>query len=194
MDLLAQTFQIRSLRNDDSLQDLTSMLHRAFSPMGRDGIGCTCFDQSEATTRRRAALGECFVAVMDHRIVGTLTLQRADRRSDCRWYRRSNVTSLHQFAVDPAYQGEGVGKGLLAHAMDWAFENRFDELALDTPHPAQHLIRFYEAQGFRKVESVQFSGRPYQSCILSHSLVSAPEGLPAASYQASQQPLFGLLV
>lgn len=77
---------------------------------------------------------------------------------------------MHQFAVDPVYQGTGVGKCLLLHALDWARQHHFEELALDTPLPAQHLIRFYEAHGFRQVELVQFSGRPYVSSVLSHSL------------------------
>ncbi len=172
------------------------MLHRAFSPMGRSGIGCTSYNQSEEMTRQRAAVGECFVAVVDGRIVGTVTLQSSGRRSDCRWYRQPHVTSLHQFAVDPAYQGTGIGKGMLSHAMEWAREHHFEELALDTPLPAKHLIQFYEAQGFRQVELVQFSGRAYVSCVLSLALPMQhlSERRHHHPAPAAKQPLFGTMV
>ncbi len=196
MDLSTETPEIRPLRADDSLQDITSMLHRAFSPMAREGIGCASSEQSEEATRHRASLGDCFVAVVNHRVVGTLTLRWASRRSDCRWYRQANVASLHQFAVDPAFQGEGIGTLLLRHAKNWAHQNHFDELALDTPLPAQHLIRFYEAQGFHQVGLVQFAGRSYVSCVLSHSLRGAQthDYVNTTSFATNRQPLFGVLV
>ena len=187
MEPILETFGIRHLSGNDSLEDLTSMLHRAFSPLGHQGIGCTCFNQDVAVTAKRVALGECFVATRDGRIVGTLTMHLPDKQSECHWYRQADVASLHQFAVEPAYQGAGCGVSLLGFATQWAVAHGFHGLALDTPLPAIHLINFYEVQGFRKVERVRFPGKGYASCILSKTVsVSKTESKP----EPKQQKLF----
>lgn len=195
MEWVLEMFEIRRLDSKDSMEDLTSMLHRAFSPMGREGIGCTGFNQSVEVTAERVRLGECFVAERDGRIVGTLTLHRPDKHSECHWYRQADVASLHQFAVDPAYQGTGCGASLLGFAKRWATEQGFHGLALDTPIPATHLIRFYEARGFRKIERVRFVGKAYTSCILSKTIgASSSCWSQNAQQSVPRKPLFGALV
>lgn len=196
MEFALPHFHIRPLQSDDSLDDLTSLLHRAFSPMGREGISCTSFNQSVEVTQFRVHLGACFVALDSGRIAGTLTLHQPEQRSECRWYRQADVASVHQFAVDPAYQGTGCGKALLRFATSWAREHDFHELALDTPLPASHLIAFYALQGFREVEQAQFSGRAYRSCVLSKTVNrTAAEHKPSPMHHYRQpQPLFGSLV
>jgi GNAT superfamily N-acetyltransferase len=190
---LMDPIQIRPLAASDSLDELTSMLHRAFSPLGRLGLNCTGVSQSIETTAQRVRLGECLVAVCGGRLIGTLTLHRPERRSECRRYREADVASLHQFAVDPRYQGTGCGKALLLAATCWARERGFGELALDTPADAEHLIDFYRSQGFRVVDDVQLAGRSYRSGVLSKTIgvaSSARPPVPAARYA----PLFGAMV
>ena len=191
-----QAFHIRRLVPGDSLDELTSMLHRAFSPLGRQGLNCTGVNQSVEMTAQRARLGECFVAVCDGCIVGTVTLQEPQRYGECPWYRQSDVASLHQFAVDPSFQGTGCGKALLQFATRWARERHYSQLALDTPAPASHLIQFYLAQGFRIVEQVQLPGKTYRSSVLSKTIDPAPNSWMPRHYAqpARHLPLFGALV
>lgn len=164
------TISIRRLLPNDSLEDMTEMLHRAFAPMGERGLNCTCVDQSLETTRQRVALGDCFVAVSRQRIVGTITLHRTDRYSPVAWYRHPQVASLHQFAVDPGHQGDGIGLALLRAGEQWALSRRFHTLALDTPEPARHLHAYYGRQGFGVKGAVQLPGRTYQSVILGKAI------------------------
>ncbi|WP_144142793.1 GNAT family N-acetyltransferase [Paraburkholderia sp. BCC1884] len=151
----------------DSFIALTALLHRAFAPLGKSGLDCTCVDQTVATTRLRATRGDCYVAVCEGRIVGTMTLYAQDRESACESYRRDDIASLRQFAVEPAWQARGIGTLLLAFADHWAATRGYAELALDTPQPAAHLIAFYRRQGFRIVDFVRFDGKSYDSAILS---------------------------
>lgn len=191
-----QAFHIRRLVPGDSLDELTSMLHRAFSPLGRQGLNCTGVNQSVEMTAQRARLGECFVAVCDGRIVGTVTLQDPKRYGECQWYRHSDVASLHQFAVDPRVQGTGCGKALLRVATRWASERHYHELALNTPAPASHLMQFYVGQGFRIVEQVQLPGKTYRSSVLSKTIDSDPNSRMPRHYAqpARHLPLFGAMV
>ena len=136
------------------------------------------------------------MAVCDGRIVGTVTLQEPERYGECPWYRQSDVASLHQFAVDPSFQGTGCGKALLQFATRWARERHYSQLALDTPAPASDLIQFYLAQGFRIVEQVKLPGKTYRSSVLNKTIDSAPNSRMPRHYAqpARHLPLFGAMV
>ncbi|SMG28174.1 GNAT family N-acetyltransferase [Paraburkholderia susongensis] len=151
----------------ESFVALTAMLHRAFASLGAQGLNCTCVDQTVETTRQRAMRGDCYVAVCEGRIVGTMTLYASDREASCELYRHDDVASLRQFAVEPAWQARGIGSLLIAFAEHWAATRGYAELALDTPQPATHLIAFYRGQGFRIVDFTRFEGKRYDSAILS---------------------------
>jgi GNAT superfamily N-acetyltransferase len=165
---------LRRLRPEDSIDELTALLHRSFARLGADGLCCRGVYQSAMVTRHRIALGDCLVAVVDSRIVGTVTLQAPSPHAAIDWYRHSSVASLHQFAVDPTHQGIGIGRALLRAAERWAFVERCATLALDTPEPAQRLRAYYGRQGFSLLSTVQVEGRGYRSAVLSKAVRLAP--------------------
>jgi GNAT superfamily N-acetyltransferase len=157
----------------DSYEDMTQLLHRAFTRLGRMGLNCTCVDQPASITLERAFSGDCFVALCNDKLVGTITLYGHDPQSPCPYYHRGDVATIRQFGIEPMWQSRGIGKMLLALAEHWAAERGYAELALDTPIPAAHLIGFYRRQGFRIVDVFRFEGKRYESAILS----KAPEAL-----------------
>ncbi|CAN0621068.1 N-acetyltransferase [Burkholderia multivorans] len=150
----------------DGYRPLTGMLRRAFAHLGAMGLNCTCVDQTEEVTRRRVEAGECFVAVSNARVIGTITLYATDAASACSLYRHAGVASVRQVAVDPDWQGCGIGAMLLNFAEQWAATRGYTLLALDTPQPATHLLAFYRALGFEVVDVVRFAGKRYDSAIL----------------------------
>lgn len=135
--------------------------------LGAMGLNCTYVDQTVETTRSRATRGDCYVAVCEGRLVGTMTLYAPGRESPCELYLRDDIASVRQFGVEPALQARGIGTLLLAFADHWAATRGYAELSLDTPQPAAHLIAFYRRQGFRIVDFVRFDGKHYDSAILS---------------------------
>lgn len=157
----------------DSYEQLTAMLHAAFARLGAMGLNCTCVGQSEAVTRERVSAGECFVAEVEGRVIATMTLYGRDDLSACEHYRDTRVATLRQLAVDPEWQSIGIGQMLLRYAEQWAAAHGYDELALDTPYRARHLVKFYRKQGFRFVRIMRFAGKVYDSAILSKALVVA---------------------
>jgi len=50
--------------------------------------------QSEADTRRRIQRATCLVAVVDARIVGTITYQRSSSWAGIQWYERHDVATM----------------------------------------------------------------------------------------------------
>lgn len=167
---LPEDIRLRRLQAGDCVEQLTGMLHRAFSRLGEMDIPCSCVNQALEVTRQRVARGDCFVAVSGERIVGTITLYAPDLASDSRCYRDARVASARQLGVDPHFQGRGVGTALLHLAEHWARRHGYARLALDTPEPAGHLIDYYHRLCFRVVEMQQFLGRPYRSVVFAKSL------------------------
>ena len=161
---------IRLLAPTDSVDELTSLLHRAYARLGAMGLNYTAVDQPPDVTRRRIGSGTCFVATLDDRLVATLLVHPTYAANECAYFTRAGVACVHQFAVDPQLQGGGVGRRLMAHAERWARENGFSELALDTAEPATHLVAFYARLGYREVGHVQWDGKVYRSVVMSKPL------------------------
>ena len=173
---------IRPLQAEDDLADLTDLLHRAYRPLAERGLRYLATHQDVATTQRRCAEGDCFVAELDGRIVGTLTLSchAPDRSNGTPWYERPDVAHFGQFAVEPALQRRGIGRALIEAVEHRAIDRGMAELALDTAEPAQHLVRWYERLGFRFIEYAQWRVTNYRSVILSKALPKSKADVPQA--------------
>lgn len=162
---------VRALRDDDSFTALTELLHRAYADLAASGLRYLASHQDEATTRRRARAGECFIVEHHGRMAGTITFLDAERTDGSPWYDRADVASFNQFCVDPALRKRGIGAALLDLAEARARETGAAELACDTAEQATHLIEMYGARGYRFVEYVDW--RPttnYRSVVLSKTL------------------------
>ncbi|RQO60410.1 GNAT family N-acetyltransferase [Paucibacter sp. KBW04] len=161
---------IRLVNAEDSIEDLTQLLHRAYARLGAMGLNYTAVDQTPAVTARRIEGGHCLVALLDGKLVGSIVVQPTYQQNDCAYFTRPGVAAAHQFAVDPEQQGQGIGQRLLAAAESWARASGYRELAMDTAEQASHLIAFYNKLGYRQVDWVQWPGKVYRSVVLSKIL------------------------
>ena len=161
---------LRPIEATDSIIGLTSLLNRAYARLAQMGLNYTAIDQTPDVTANRIRGGNCFVVHIGAKLVGTIVVQPTYTKSDCEYFTRSGVAAAHQFAVDPEYQGEGIGRMLLTRVERWAAEVSFAELAMDTAEQAEHLMEFYTRSGYRRVGSVQWPGKVYRSAVLSKPL------------------------
>lgn len=111
---------IRPLSSADSLQGLTSLLHRAYERVGEMGLNYTTVDRSVEVTAERIAGGPCYIAEMDGRLVGTIVVKPTEAQSECEYITRSGVAAAQQFVVDPDAQGRGLERALLQACEAWA--------------------------------------------------------------------------
>lgn len=167
--LLAEV-EIRPLRRDDSIEELTRLLHRAYAPLARMGLNYTAADQTPATTRMRVEHGQCFVAVDGGKLAGTILVNSVVPNPLGECFGRPEVASFHQFAVATECQGRGLGSLLLAHAEGWAKRSGFAEVALDTAESAPQLVAFYVRRGYRSIAPIRWNGKTYRSIIMSKEL------------------------
>jgi GNAT superfamily N-acetyltransferase len=134
------------------------------------GFNYTAVDQTAEVTRRRALDGECYVAALERRIVGTATLGVATAMTRPPPYARPGLAYLTQFAVEPGLQGRGLGSRILAHVEARARDLGADTIALDTAEGAERLVRFYAARGYLVLGHLRWPDKSYRSVILGKPL------------------------
>ena len=168
--------QVRPLAARDSFEALTALLHRAYAPLAAQGMNFTAATQTADDTRRRAAEGQCFVAEAGGVLVGTVTVcgpydvETAPWTTDVPWLREPDTAHFHQFAVDPAQQGRGVGRLLLENVERWARRQGYKRMALDTAQPATSLRGLYKRLGYADVGQVQWENKTYRSVVMQKAL------------------------
>ncbi|HEY4201618.1 MAG TPA: GNAT family N-acetyltransferase [Devosiaceae bacterium] len=165
---------IRPWQETDSVSELTALLHRAYARLAAMGLRYMATHQGDEVTRQRIAEGECFIALLEGRICGTIVVKGSDKTKGCPWYDRPGVASLGQFAVEPELQSNGLGRRLITMAEQQAAAAGASEIALDTAEPATHLVGWYTRLGYRFVEYAQWTHTNYRSVILSKPLVAGP--------------------
>ena len=157
---------IRPFGDDDSYDELTDVLHRAYAELAQRGWNFTASYQDVATTRERVSKGDTFVAVAGGRLVGTVTIGTDVWDDDPDLYKRPDVAVLCQFGVLPEYRGLKVGDALYQKVLEESRLRGFREVGLDTPETARHLIEYYERRGFRIVGHHQWHGKTYRSVVM----------------------------
>ena len=71
---------------------------------------------------------------------------------------------LHRLAVHPDYQGKGFAKKLMNYAFDFALENEFKSIRLDTFSGNPQNNVFYQKLDFKNKEKIYFrdqSDKPF---------------------------------
>jgi GNAT superfamily N-acetyltransferase len=161
---------IRLLQPTDSLQELTTLLHRAYRAQVEMGLRPLAGRQDVETTRKRTSSGECLVAVLDGKLVGTILFHEVEDAKGPPWFQNKHVDSFSQFAVDPDIQGRGIGQKLLETVERRARECGATELGLSMAEPDTNLMQFYLRRGYRFIEHWQWPYTNYRSAILSKPL------------------------
>jgi uncharacterized damage-inducible protein DinB/GNAT superfamily N-acetyltransferase len=176
----SQDIVIRRLAARDSMDALTRLLHRAYAPLLADGLDFPAATQTAEVTARRAAEGQCFVAERNGELLGTITVcgpqTEADARAEPALHALGDrdTAQFHQFAVDPAAQGQGVGRRLVTRCEEWALERGYRSMALEAAEPADALRRLYARLGYEDVDLTRRPGHAYRCVIMCKRLDRSP--------------------
>lgn len=139
---------IRRWEADDCVHALTALIHRAYRPNAELGFHFVATHQTPEVTQDRLNSGTAFVAEIDNRIVGTITLQFPIEVPHGEYVTDRPLALFGQFAVEPEFKGTGVGRLLLEAAENEARKLGGEEICLDTAQGADHLISYYQRQGY----------------------------------------------
>ena len=162
--------QIRLFSEQDNIEELTKLLNKAYKPLSEKGFRYLGSYQDAAKTKERIESGECFVAVMDNIIIGTILYRSPTKAKGTEWTNQPFVASFGQFAVEPEFQQHGIGGKLITLVEERAKQDGAKEISLDTAEGATDLINYYSKKGYRFVGYTQWEITNYRSVLLSKNL------------------------
>ena len=142
-------------------------MHGTWQRRGADGAPTA---SSRASIRGVAAKKRKGHDPGTERIVGTILFHEVEDAEGPPWFKRPDVDSFSQFAVDPGVQGKGIGRLLLDTAERRAAARGSRELGLSMAEPDTALMEFYLKRGYRFIEHWQWPYTNYRSAILSKTL------------------------
>jgi GNAT superfamily N-acetyltransferase len=166
------TISIRRWTPEDSVEEITELLHLAYGALARQGMHYNASHQPPSQTLDRLTKGDSFIAVEagSGKIVGTISVYRSSPKNWHAYYCRSGLMYFGQFAVHPDFQGKGISKRLYQTVEDHARALGSTEMALDTAETAYDLIAMYRRWGFEIVDSADWDSTNYVSVIMSKPL------------------------
>jgi len=92
-------------------------------------------------------------------IIGCIALshEKDIEYTDVKWLTKDDKNLyLHRLAVDPKFQKKGIGKLLMDFAEDYARNNKFISVRLDTFSKNERNNRFYKSRKYTKLDDVYF--------------------------------------
>jgi uncharacterized damage-inducible protein DinB/GNAT superfamily N-acetyltransferase len=163
----------------DSFAALTELLHRAYAPLAAQGLNFTAATQAVGHHAQRAAEGQCFVAESGRELVGTVTVcgpydvETAPWTAEVPWFRDRDTAHFHQFAVDPAYQRQGLGRRLVQVCEDWARKRGYAPGA-GHRRAGHRVARAVPPAGLCRRGPGAVDGQDYRSVIMQRNLDRSP--------------------
>lgn len=160
---------IRRFTKDDSISELTALLHRAYKQLADMGLYFVATYISDEEAKLLIDRGECFIAELNGKIIGSILLY-AKGKNNPPLYLREDVSVFGKFAVEPEYQKSGIGDKLMKYIEDYVKSKGVKILALDTAEQAQHLIDYYSRRGYKFAGYHKWGMVNYRSVIMSKEL------------------------
>jgi GNAT superfamily N-acetyltransferase len=162
--------EFRLIHSSDSIEEINHILKSAYSSLAANGMKYAASQEDVEATRRNIAKGECHLVISNSEIIGCVTIRRPGAELGPEWYAKPGIITFGRFAINPDYQGQGIGSKFLDYIENRARELSAKELALDTSEKATHLIQMYEKRAYRFIQYHQWEGINYRSVVMSKTL------------------------
>ncbi len=149
-----------------SWQQITDLLHEAYRVHLNNHLHFYALVQSADITEQRVKNGTCWVALLEGRLVGTISFERHFNRPKTSWYIEDDYISIFMFGVLEEFKGFGIGSMLIDAVEEYARTKNSKAIILDTAWPAKKLVQFYRNRGYKPVGATTFETTNYVSVLL----------------------------
>jgi ribosomal protein S18 acetylase RimI-like enzyme len=102
---------------------------------------------------------ELYVLKSENTLIGciTITTYMDEEYVPIKWLTpNENNVYIHRLAVDPKFQGKGYAQMLMNFAENYALENKYISIRLDTFSKNKRNQKFYAQRGYQKLGNVYF--------------------------------------
>ena len=103
--------------------------------------------------------GELFLMEKSEEPIGCITISTFmdDIYKPVLWVTpNSKNIYIHRLAIHPENQGKGYAQQLMTFAENYAINNGFKSIRLDTFSKNPRNMKFYESRGYKRLESIYF--------------------------------------
>lgn len=126
------------------MPDLVQVYERAYAPLPEYGYHLPQRIEGYIRWLWRGDPKGFFVAFAGEEVAGFIGVH-------ARWWEDGELFGeVHEFVVDPKFQGRGVGAALFAHALSYLEQSGRTKIGLWVGEKNDHAIAFYLRRGFRK--------------------------------------------
>ena len=144
----------------NDINDIMKMIHNC----ANDLISKNIFQWNEKYPSRDIFLSDIekknlFILKNNSGIIGCIALshEKDIEYNDVKWLTKDDKNLyVHRLAVDPKFQKKGIGKLLMDFAEDYARDNKFKSVRLDTFSKNERNNRFYKSRKYTKLDDVYF--------------------------------------
>ncbi len=112
---------------------------------------------SAAAFTRDIERDELYVLEVDKKVIGTIVISTLmdDEYVPVKWLTpNTNNVYIHRLSIEPNLQGKGYAQRLMDFAENYAKENGFASVRLDTFSQNKRNQRFYEARGYQRLGDI----------------------------------------
>ena len=144
----------------NDLNDIMKMINNC----ANDLISKNIFQWNEKYPSRDIFLSDIekknlFILKNNSGIIGCIALshEKDIEYNNVKWLTKDDKNLyVHRLAVDPKFQKKGIGKLLMDFAEDYARNNKFKSVRLDTFSKNERNNRFYKSRKYTKLDDVYF--------------------------------------
>ena len=102
---------------------------------------------------------ELYVLETDSDISGTIVISTVmdEEYRPIEWLTKNdNNLYIHRLAIHPKFQGKGYAQQLMDFAENYAIENNYSSIRLDTFSQNKRNKKFYELRGYKRLGDIYF--------------------------------------
>lgn len=110
---------------------------------------------------------ELYVLELEDSVIGSVVLSDLmdDEYIPINWLtENSKNLYIHRLVIDPKHQGKGYAQKLMNFAEQFAIDNNYRSVRLDTFSQNKRNLKFYELRGYKRLGDIYFpkqSGFPF---------------------------------
>lgn len=102
---------------------------------------------------------ELYVLEIDNNIIGSIVLSDImdEEYIAVKWITKDDENLyIHRLAIHPEFQGKGHAQKLMTFAEEFAIENNYSSIRLDTFSQNKRNQKFYELRGYKRLGNIYF--------------------------------------